>query len=75
MADRADIPGAETIKIKRQIHMQATRCLVCGKWEAPKFNSELYDPVIIGETSGICESCRKAIEWAKEQMEGRVKLE
>lgn len=75
MTDRADIPGVGTIKIKQQIHMQATRCLVCGEWEAPKFNRELYDPVIIGETSGICESCRKAIEWAKEQMEGRVKLE
>ena len=70
MADRADIPGIETIKIKRQIFIPATRCLVCGKWEYPEFNNELYDPVIMGETSGICESCRKAIEWAKERMEG-----
>ena len=71
MTDRADIPGIETIKIKRQIPMTATRCLVCGKWECPEFNNELYDAVIMGETSGICESCRKAIEWAKKQMEGQ----
>ena len=66
-----NVPGIETIKIKRQITMTATRCLVCGKWEYPEFNRELYDAVIIGETSGICESCRKAIEWAKERMGGR----
>lgn len=71
MTDRVDIPGIETIKIKRQIHMPATRCLVCGKWEYPEFNHEFYDAIIMGETNGICESCRKAIEWAKERMEGR----
>ena len=71
MADRADIPGIETIKIKRQIAMPATRCLVCGKWESPEFNHDLYDAVIIGETSGICDACRKAILWAKEQMKGQ----
>ena len=71
MADRVYIPGIETIKIKRQITMPATRCLVCGKWECPEYNHELYDAIIMGETSGICESCRKAIEWAKERMEGR----
>lgn len=68
MKDRFDIPGTDTIKIKRQIHMSATRCLVCGKWEYPEFNHELYDAVIMGETYGICESCRKAILWAKGQM-------
>lgn len=71
MTDRVDIPGIETIKIKQQIPMTATRCLVCGKLESPEFNHDLYDAVIMGETSGICESCRKAIEWAKERMEGR----
>lgn len=71
MSDRADIPGIETIKIKQKIPMTATRCLVCGKWEYPEFNHELYDAVIMGETSGICESCRKAVLRAKEQMEGR----
>lgn len=71
MTDRVDIPGTSTFTIKHPIHMTATRCLVCGKWESPEFNKELYDPIIIGESYGICESCRKAIEWAKEQMEGR----
>ena len=71
MPDRVDIPGIETIKIKRQIPMTATRCLVCGKWECPEFNHDLYDAIIMGETNGICESCKKAIEWAKEQMRGR----
>ena len=73
MTDRVDMPGTETIKIKRQISMQATRCLVCGKWECPEFNHELYDALIMGETSGICESCRKAVLWAKEQMGRQVK--
>ena len=68
MTDRVDIPRIETIKIKQRIPMTATRCLVCGKWECPEFNHELYDAVIMGETSGICESCRKAILWAKEHM-------
>ena len=69
MTDRADIPGIETVKIKRQISMIATRCLVCGKWECPEFNHDLYDAIIMEETYRICESCRKAIEWAKERME------
>jgi len=66
MNDRVDIPGIETIKIKRQIPISATRCLVCGKWECPEFNHDLYDAIIIRETNGICESCKKAIEWTKE---------
>mgnify|MGYP006935985589 CR=1 FL=1 len=71
MTDRCDMPETETIKIKRQIPMTAIRCLACGKWECPEFNHELYDALIMGETYGICDSCRKAIEWAKEKMEGR----
>lgn len=68
MTDRADIPEASTIKIKRPIYISATRCIVCGKWECPDFNDELYDAVITGETAGICESCRKAVLWAKKHM-------
>ena len=71
MEDRVDMPGTETVKIKRQIPMTAIRCLICGKWECPGYNHDLYDALIMGETSGICNVCRKAIEWAKEQMEGR----
>ena len=71
MTDRVDIPGVDTIKIKRQITMPATRCIVCGKWECPEFDHELYDAIITGETYGICDSCRKVILWAKEQMGGR----
>ena len=71
MTDRVDKPEIGTIKIKRQITMTATRCLVCRKWECPEFNHELYDALIMGETLGICDACRKAIEWAKERMEGR----
>lgn len=71
MVDRVDIPGTKTIKIKRQILITATRCLVCGKWECPEYNHELYDAAIVGESYGICDMCRKAIEWVKEQMEGR----
>ena len=69
MMDKAYIPRIETIKIKRQISMPATRCSICGKWECPEFNHELYEAIIIGETSGVCKSCLNAVLWAKEQME------
>lgn len=69
---RIDIPGTSTIKMKRQIPMTATRCIVCGAWECPDFNHELYDAVIIGETAGLCKSCnngiKKAILWVEEHM-------
>lgn len=65
---RTDIPETATIKIKPRIHISATRCLACGTWECPNFNHELYEAVITGETTGLCESCRKAILWAKEHM-------
>ena len=65
---RIDIPGVSTIKIKKQMPISATRCIVCGKWECPEFNYELYEAVIVGETTGVCESCKKAILWAKEHM-------
>ena len=68
MADRFDIPEEATIKIKRQIPVTATRCFICGKWECPEINNELYEALIIRETLVICDSCRKAIEWAKEKM-------
>ena len=72
MTDRFDIPEEATIKIKRQIPMTVTQCLACGKWERPEINNELYEPLIIGETHVICDSCRKAIEWAKEQMKQQL---
>lgn len=69
---KIDIPGIETIKIKRQIQMSAIRCMVCGTWECPDFDHERYDAVIIGETTGLCESCKKAIKkailWVEEHM-------
>lgn len=65
---RIDIPGTSTIKIKKRIPISATRCIACGTWECPDFNHELYETVITGETTGLCESCRKAIKWAKEHM-------
>ena len=69
--DRIDIPEATTIKVKRQIIIKAIRCIACGKWECPEYNHEKYEAEIIGEAIGLCESCRNAIEWAKEKMEGR----
>ena len=71
MPNRADIPEIGTIKIKRQITISATRCIACGTWECPDYDHDKYEVNIIGEAIGLCESCRKAIEWAKEQMEGR----
>ena len=65
---RVDIPGASTIKIKRQIPISATRCIVCGTWECPDFDHEVFEAVIMGETAGICELCKKAVLWAKEHM-------
>ena len=65
---RINIPRISTIKIKRQMHISAIRCIVCGKWECPEFNHEIYEGVITGETIGVCESCKKAILWAKEHM-------
>ena len=67
----ADIPEIETIKIKRQIVVKATRCIACGAWECSVYDRDKYEAEIIGETIGLCESCKKAIEWAKERMEGR----
>ena len=66
--DRADIPE-ETIKVKEQIAIKACRCFACGKWECPEYDHEKYDAVIFGEISGLCKSCRSAIEWAKKKME------
>ena len=71
MTDRADIPGIGTIKIKRRIVVNATRCIACNAWECPEYDKDKYEAEIIGEAIGLCESCRKAIEWAKERMEGR----
>lgn len=71
MIDRIDIPGIETIKIKRPIVVKGIRCIVCGAWECPEYDKDEYIAEIIGETFGLCESCKKAIKWAKEQMEGR----
>ena len=66
--DRADIPEIGTIKIKRRIVVKAIRCIACGKWECPEYNKDKYEAEIIGEAIGLCESCRKAILWAKEHM-------
>ena len=71
MTDRVDIPGIERIKIKRRIFVKAIRCIACDTWESPEYDQDEYEAVIIGENIGLCESCRKAIEWAKERMEGR----
>ena len=71
MTDRVDIPGIETIKIKRRIFVQAIRCIACRAWECPEYDNDKYEVEIIGEVIGLCESCRSAIEWAKEKMEGR----
>lgn len=70
MTDRVDIPGIETIKIKRPIVLKAIRCIACGAWECPKYDTDKFEAEIIDETIGLCESCRKAIEWAKERMAG-----
>ena len=69
--DRVDISEAMTIKVKRNIMIKAIRCIACDKWECPEFNTDKYEAEIIGEALGLCKSCRKAIEWAKERMEGR----
>ena len=71
MNDRTDIPGIETIKIKRQIVVRGIRCISCGTWECPEYDTDKYEATIIEEATGLCKSCRKAIEWAKERMEGR----
>lgn len=71
MTDRVDIPGIETIKIKSRIGVQAIRCIACGKCEWPEYDRDKYEATIIGETLGLCKSCRKAIEWAKERMKCR----
>ena len=71
MTDRADIPGIEKIKIKRRIVVKAIRCIACDKWECPEYDTDIFEAEIIGEALGLCESCRKAIEWAKKRMEGR----
>ena len=68
MTDRADIPGIETIKIKRRIAIKATRCISCDKWECPEYDHEKFEAEIFGEAIGLCETCKKAIMWAKEQM-------
>lgn len=67
MTDRADIPGIETIKIKRRIIVKAIRCIACDTWECPEYDTDKYEAEIIGEAIGLCESCRKAIEWAKNE--------
>lgn len=64
-----DIPGIETIKIKRRIVVKAIRCIACNAWECPEYDKDKYEAEIIGEAIGLCESCRKAIKWAKERME------
>lgn len=69
--NRIDIPEATTIKAKKQILIRATRCIACGKWECPEYNHEKYEAKVFGEDLGLCKSCRKAIEWAKKQMESR----
>lgn len=69
--NRADIPGIETIKIKRRIAVKAIRCIACGTWECPEYDKDKYEEEIIGEALGLCESCKKAIEWVKERMKGR----
>ena len=69
MTDRVNIPESETIKIKRRIVIKAIRCIACNTLEWPEYDK--YEAEIIGEVIGLCESCRKAIEWAKEQMESR----
>ena len=70
MADRADISGIETIKIKRRIVIKAIRCIACDTWECQEYDRDKYEAEIIEEAIGLCESCRKAIEWAKERMAG-----
>lgn len=69
MMDRADISGIDAIKIKRQIVIKAIRCIACGAWKCPEYDKDKYEAEIIGEALGLCESCRKAIEWAKKQNE------
>ena len=69
--NRADIPGIETIKIKRRIVVKAIRCIACDAWECPEYDKDKYEVETCGEALGLCKSCRKAIEWAKERMEGR----
>lgn len=75
MTDRVDIPGIETIKIKRRIAVYTTRCIACDACECQEYDHDEYQAEIIGEDIGLCESCRKAIKWAKERMEREVKLE
>lgn len=70
MTDRIDMPEIKTIKIKRPIVVKGIRCIVCGAWECPECDKDEYIAEIIGETTGLCKSCKKAIKWAKEQMEG-----
>ena len=70
MTDRADILGIEAIKNKRRIVIKAMRCIACNTYKCPEYDNDEYEAEIIGEDIGLCESCRKAIEWAKGQMEG-----
>lgn len=70
MTDRADIPGIEATKIKRRIAVKAIRCLACDIWECQEYDEDKYEVEIIEEAIGLCKSCRKAIEWAKERMKG-----
>jgi hypothetical protein len=70
--ERIDIPETTiNVKMKRQITIKATRCIACGKWECPEYDHEKYEALIVGEAAGLCESCRRAIEWAKKKMEGQ----
>ena len=69
MTDKIDISGIEPIKIKRQIVVKGIRCIACGAWECPEYDRDNYDAEIIGEAMGLCESCKEAIKWAKEQKE------
>ena len=71
VTDKVDIPGIETIKFKRKIIAQAIRCIACGAWECPEYDRDKYEVEIMGEVTGFCNSCKKAIKWAKEQMESR----
>ena len=65
--DRADIQEIGTIKFKKRIVVKAIRCIVCGAWECPEYDRDNYEAEIIGEATGLCESCREAILWAKKK--------
>lgn len=59
-------PATVTIPFNLDDYEFAIHCMICGK----EVVRSKYPPFSMAERIMVCDDCKKAIAWAKEQMKG-----